>query len=596
MTVELDGQVAWGTVSAPAHWKVGHAFFEASQSRSVRVGDRRRPGWARTFEVTERRRASAKTIPFEACHQREIAVSFWRAHGPRWSLKDLQGQRVSFAYRNALGSDRITKGAVRRASKHLRLSERLPQPFAGPAPSPAKTPCPFVHACLFSAVVTAYHRGVSRLRSHLNLTSEAASPLRVAGLFAGIGGIEVGLHRAGHETAFLCENDEAAGAVLKSRFRGVPIVADVRDVSAESIGTIDLLSGGFPCQDLSQAGRMRGIQGEKSGLVSHMFRILDELAAEGRSPRWLLIENVQNMLSLDRGEAMHFLISELTKRGMGWAYRVVDTQAFGLPQRRQRVILLASASEDPAAVLLTDDVGAPPPQDHRANHEGHGFYWTEGIRGLGWAPAGIPTLKGGSALGIPSPPAVWLPDGTFVTPGIGDAERLQGFDLDWTATEETPGRRSGPRWKMVGNAVSVPVAEWVGWRLRHPSSSCLWRRPFVPGPSQRWPAAAAGGEHEYFEYQASAWPVRITAPGIATFLRQPKPLSKKAACGFRERTFRAKLRLDEEPKATFLKQLDLYIEALDGDVMELRRIADEKRRRLESGLPLRSTSETAPGL
>src|SRR5262249_12660226 len=139
-----------------------------------------------------------------------------------------------------------------------------------------------------------------------------------------------------------------------------------------------------------------------------------------------------------------------------WAYRVVDTRAFGFPQRRQRVLLLASRKRDPRQVLLADDVAdmAPPKKRNTA----HGFYWTEGNAGLGWARDAIPTLKGGSTLGIPSPPAIWLPRGQLVTPDIRDAERLQGFPAGWTAAASpTSAKRNGPRWRLVGNAVSVPV-------------------------------------------------------------------------------------------------------------------------------------------
>jgi DNA (cytosine-5)-methyltransferase 1 len=74
----------------------------------------------------------------------------------------------------------------------------------------------------------------------------------------------------------------------------------------------------------------------------------------------------------------------------------------------------------------------------------------------------VPTLKGGSGLGIPSPPAIWMPDGHFVLPDIRDAERLQGFPAGWTEAALTGHSKEGARWKLVGNAVSVPVSRWLG--------------------------------------------------------------------------------------------------------------------------------------
>ena len=129
-----------------------------------------------------------------------------------------------------------------------------------------------------------------------------------------------------------------------------------------------------------------------------------------------------------------------------------------------------------------------------------GFYWTEGNRGLGWAVDATPTLKGGSGLGIPSPPAIRLPNGGGIcTPDIRDAERLQGFDADWTLVEgQDERRRNGQRWKMVGNAVSVPVFSWVGDRLSDQEchSTSKERRWTERGGQLPPPAATAhGGQH-----------------------------------------------------------------------------------------------------
>ena len=310
-------------------------------------------------------------------------------------------------------------------------------------------------------------------------------PLAVAGLFAGIGGIELGLHNAGHHTELLCEIDEGAQRVLRSQFSDVEIAGDVRSV--KRLPEVDLVAAGFPCQDLSQAGRTAGIAGAQSSLVGEVFRLLDD--PRSPAPTWLLLENVPFMLQLDRGNAMRFLVASLEARGFAWAYRVVNTQAFGLPQRRQRVILLASKNEDPRAVLFAEEAQEPVNPD--PDTVACGFYWTEGVRGLGWAVDAVPTLKGGSGLGIPSPPAIRLPnEAGIVTPEIRDAERLQGFPEDWTLPGVGAGRRAGARWKMVGNAVSVPVAEWIGRQLRATSGGSGWSEVAME-PDQRWPERCA---------------------------------------------------------------------------------------------------------
>lgn len=386
--------------------------------------------------------------------------------------------------------------------------------------------------------------------------SDDANSLRVAGLFAGIGGIEQGLKNAGHRTELLCENDEAAAAVLEHHF-DVPVAPDVRDL--DRVGDVDLVAAGFPCQDLSQAGRTAGITGGRSGLVQEVFRLMNDSSAE-----WLLLENVPFMLQLERGEAMRYLTGELSAQGFSWAYRVVDSRAFGLPQRRRRVLLLASRSSDPRAVLFAGDAGEPeaPPHEGRAC----GFYWTEGIRGLGWAVDSIPTLKGGSSVGIPSPPAIWLPDGSLVLPDIRDAERLQGFAAEWTAPAvDDPARRNGPRWKLVGNAVSVPVSEWLGHRLATPPAwdpEAVEQREFDSASS--WPAAAWGDPDGTYTLDISGWPERPQGElDLAGFLRYPsRPLSERAARGFLSRAERSTLRFPPG----LLEALREHLESFDAEL------------------------------
>src|SRR5262249_43455119 len=157
-----------------------------------------------------------------------------------------------------------------------------------------------------------------------------------------------------------------------------------------------LVAAGFPCQDLSQAGKTKGIEGSRSGLVAEVFRLL----ARDRVP-WLLLENVPFMLQLAGGRALDVIIESIDALGYQWAYRVGASLAFGLPQRRERVFLLASRSEDPRGVLFADSAERPEPPSPW-HSVACGFYWTEGVRGLGWAVDAVPTLKGGSTVGIPS--------------------------------------------------------------------------------------------------------------------------------------------------------------------------------------------------
>ncbi len=362
--------------------------------------------------------------------------------------------------------------------------------------------------------------------------------MRIAGLFAGIGGIEQGFHRAlgdGVQAELLCEWWQPARDVLAARFPDVELHPDVRELRDLPHG-LDLLSAGFPCTDLSQAGRTAGITGEASGLVSHVFEALRlTVAAEGRLP-WLMIENVPNMLTLDRGKAMAYLVREIEDLGYRWAYRVVDSRFTGVPQRRRRVILLASTTDDPRRVLFADDAGSRPETDLKS--DAFGFYWTEGKGGLGWAKDAVPTLKGGSTVGIPSPPAIWVPgapdDRLFVTPSVEDAEAMQGFSRGWTNVS-TNSRKNGPRWKLVGNAVTTRVAEWVAGRIARPGD---WI-PDMDGPhvAHRWPTAAWGERGTAHAVSASEFPTLAPYEHLSGVvdLAEAAPLSARAINGFRNR-------------------------------------------------------------
>ena len=147
--------------------------------------------------------------------------------------------------------------------------------------------------------------------------------MRVVGLFAGIGGFESGLEAEGHANILLCENDPHAATVLRHRFPRVPLHGDVADLDTLPADA-DLVTAGFPCQDLSMAGHKAGLYGAKSSIVEHLFRLL----ADNPVP-WVLIENVYFMLHLAGGAAMEGILRPLEELGFHWAYRVVDSRAFG---------------------------------------------------------------------------------------------------------------------------------------------------------------------------------------------------------------------------------------------------------------------------
>ena len=358
--------------------------------------------------------------------------------------------------------------------------------------------------------------------------------MMVSGLYAGIGGFELGFERSGHQTLLMSEIDPDAVRVVRHRFSHVECDSDVTKLSALPEET-DVVTAGFPCQNLSMAGRKQGIGGEKTRVVDALFRLL-----EVRRVPWVVVENVYFMLHLARGAAMEHVVSRLEGLGYRWAFRVVDSRAFGLPQRRRRVYIVASLDGDPRNVLLADDAlkRSWPSLDLARPI---GFYWTEGRSGHGLTADAIPPLKAGSGLGIPSPPAVLLPTGRVATPPIEAVERFQGFPARWTSVLRDV-RKGRNRWRLVGNAVSVPIAEWIGKRLTTPGDyDGSTDRAFIRGMS--WPGAAwcMGGERMVAD--VSECPVDRRRGRLSAFATERWPeLSKRALGGFVRRAREGRLR------------------------------------------------------
>ena len=371
-------------------------------------------------------------------------------------------------------------------------------------------------------------------------------------LFAGIGGFDLGLERAGMECAWQVEIEDFPRRVLEAHWPGLYRPLDVCDVGGENLEPVDLICGGFPCQDLSVAGKRAGLAGERSGLFYEFARIIDGLA-----PRWVLIENVPGLLSSNGGRDMGAVLGTLAELGYGYAYRVLDAQFFGVAQRRRRVFIVgclgdaASAAQvlfepesssgdtppsrsEGAGIARGFEVGPgsnrlidiAPTLDTRCkdgpirNQLGRGVLYVSAIsgtlraKGAQWDHDGdesklvVAGYQGGDlshALRSQASRADKPSSSTYVIAGfcykagakagsIGyseeqsptlktetndaavhgpfgvrrltptECERLQGFPDGWTAIdgENTP---DSPRYKAIGNAVCVNVAEWIGRRI-----------------------------------------------------------------------------------------------------------------------------------
>ncbi len=160
--------------------------------------------------------------------------------------------------------------------------------------------------------------------------------------FSGIGGIRLGLEQAGHECMGFCEFDKYARKAYKAMYdtEGEWENHDVRTVKPYDVPEADLWSFGFPCQDISVAGKQKGLQdGERSGLFYEIMRLLAGRRKEDR-PQWLLIENVKNLLSIGNGFDFARLLCEVGGYGYSLQWDTLNSKDFGVPQNRERVFII----------------------------------------------------------------------------------------------------------------------------------------------------------------------------------------------------------------------------------------------------------------
>jgi DNA (cytosine-5)-methyltransferase 1 len=178
--------------------------------------------------------------------------------------------------------------------------------------------------------------------------------MKAVSLFAGVGGFDLALTRGGAEVVASVEIDKHARKVLEKQFPTTTHLEDVKSVTGKQLFDLGfdsdgIIVGGFPCQDLSVAGKRRGLAGERSGLFFEVVRLLDETKA-----KWFILENVPGLLSSNGGRDLGIILGALAELGYGVAYRILDAQYFGVPQRRRRVFIVGCLGDDgrtPAQIL-----------------------------------------------------------------------------------------------------------------------------------------------------------------------------------------------------------------------------------------------------
>jgi len=323
--------------------------------------------------------------------------------------------------------------------------------------------------------------------------------MRFGSVFAGIGGFDLALERAGMTCAWQIENDENCLSVLRRHWPDVPKHGDVRTLTGHELPPVDLICAGFPCQDLSVAGKRRGIRGERSGVFFDLMRIVRMVG-----PRWLLLENVPGLLT--RFDWMGAVLGELAESGFDAAWRVLDAQYFGLAQRRKRVFIVghSGAPWGRAAEVLLEPEGVPgdPPPRRTAFQEVAGTLgggsgrrgWADDTDRTTFVPVAATVTASAGHHGRSSPrgdgsdnlvpvafgwqstwqslerdlaPTLQRSQGLATFNGHAvrrltptETERLQGLPDGWTG-----GHSDSVRYRLVGNAVVPQVAEWIGKRL-----------------------------------------------------------------------------------------------------------------------------------
>lgn len=270
--------------------------------------------------------------------------------------------------------------------------------------------------------------------------------MRYISLCSGIEAASVAWHPLGWEPVAFSEVEPFACAVLAERWPGVPNVGDMTKIDGRSYrGAVDIVVGGTPCQGFSIAGKRGGLDDERSGLALHFVRIVSECR-----PRWFVWENVPGALSTNQGRDFGVFVGALDACGYHLAWRIVDAQFFGTPQRRRRIFVIGHSGDwRRSAAVLFEREGVR--RDITARRKTGGAY-------------PCLTRNGAQALDDRTPFCLEKEGPRRLTPK--EWERLMGFPDDYTAvTYRGKPAADAPRYMALGNSMVVPVMRWLGERI-----------------------------------------------------------------------------------------------------------------------------------
>ena len=303
--------------------------------------------------------------------------------------------------------------------------------------------------------------------------------IRYLSVCSGIEAASCAWKELGWEPVAFSEIDAFPCKVLKHHYPDVPNLGDMTKIDGRSYrGRVDLLVGGTPCQDFSIANKNRdGLNGERSGLARHFIRLIREI-----NPKWFVWENVPGAFSSNGGGDFRAIIKEMDESGYSLAWRVLNAEYFGVPQRRRRIYIVGYSGKwtYPAEVLFERESMCRDTSESREKRKEIARCLTRGTcqrYDFETENFVIGTLNASGA--GTSRPAGQVNELDFCIPSnIGvrrltplECERLQGFPDGWTDIENAS---DTARYKALGNSMAVPVMRWIGERIEKVSNENSW--------------------------------------------------------------------------------------------------------------------------
>jgi DNA (cytosine-5)-methyltransferase 1 len=276
--------------------------------------------------------------------------------------------------------------------------------------------------------------------------------LTVGSLFSGIGGLDLGLERAGMQITWQCEIDDYASKVLAKHWPDVPRFRDVRDCGAHNLAPVDLICGGFPCQGISDAGKRAGLADPRSGLWAEYARIVGELR-----PRYVLVENVAALL----GRGLGTVLGDLAACGYDAEWQCLPAAAVGAPHIRDRVFVVAYWSAPATARAGYNGLLADAPRSRE---------WADQNQSPRSAQPRnrADTQRGGTAMAD----AIGERLQRIFPPRSAAAATLRSGGAWWTVepavgrmVDGVPPRLVRDPLRAYGNAVVPQIAEWIGRQI-----------------------------------------------------------------------------------------------------------------------------------